>query len=287
MSDAVKAAGVTFQTGSQQRSSIHFRKAIDLVRNGYIGKVHTVKVGLPGGTPDYSKRAKETEPIPVPDGLNYDMWLGPAPEAPFSWARLHVNWRWLLDYSGGQMTDWGAHHIDIAQWGMDKQLTGPVKLRNFISQFPKNGSFYDTAVQFHWETEYADGLKMIITDGRDGVRGGVTFEGENGKWIWCNRGRIEASAKDILRTEHKESDKRIPVSNNHVGNFVDCVYSGKEPIAPIEQAHRTITIAHLANIAMQLDREVIEWDPDKEEIKADAAAGKMLKREMRAPWKLE
>ncbi len=286
MSDAVKAAGVTFQTGSQQRSSIHFRKALDLVRNGYIGKVHTVKVGLPGGTPDYSKRAKETETIAVPKGLNYDLWLGPAPEAPFSWARLHVNWRWLLDYSGGQITDWGAHHIDIAQWAMGKQFTGPTTLRNFSGEFPKEGSFYNTATRFHWECEYDDGLKLVVNDGRDGVRGGVTFEGEGGKWIHVNRGRLEANPKEILRTELKETDERTYVSNNHVGNFVDCVFSGEDPIAPIEAAHRTISIAHLGNIALRLEREKLEWDPQSETITDDVAAGKMLSREMRAPWKL-
>ena len=286
MSDAVKSAGVTFQTGSQQRSSIHFRKAIDLVRNGYIGKVHTVKVGLPGGTPDYSRRAKETGTTAIPDGLNYDLWLGPAPEAPFSWARLHVNWRWLLDYSGGQITDWGAHHIDIAQWAMGKQLTGPTRLRNFSGEFPKGDSFYNTATRFHWECEYADGLKMVVNDSRDGVRGGVTFEGENGNWIWVNRGRLDSNNKDLLRTELKEDDERTYVSNNHVGNFVDCVFSGEEPIAPIEAAHRTITIAHLGNIALRLGREELQWDPDKEELEDDVAASKMLRREMRSPWKL-
>ena len=169
---------------------------------------------------------------------------------------------------------------------MDKQLTGPTKLRNFSGEFPKPGSFYDTATRFHWECEYGDGLKLIVNDGRDGVRGGVTFEGEDGKWIWCDRGRVDANPKEVLRVEHGEGDRRVTVSNNHVGNFVDCVFSGDEPIAPIEAAHRTISIAHLGNIALRLGRDSLKWDPEKEEIVGDVAAARMLSREMRAPWKL-
>lgn len=132
----------------------------------------------------------------------------------------------------------------------------------------------------------ADGLKLVVNDGRDGVRGGVTFEGEGGKWIWVNRGRLDANPKELLRTELKEGDEHTYVSNNHVGNFVDCVFSGAEPIAPIEAAHRTISIAHLGNIALRLGREEIEWDPATEKIRGDVAASKMLGREMRAPYKL-
>ena len=162
MSDAVKKAGVTFQTGSQQRSSVHFRKGIELIKNGFIGKVHTVKVGLPGGHPDYSRRGAQKAEAPVPEGLDYNLWLGPAPEAFYCPARLHVNWRWVLDYSGGQLTDWGAHHIDIAQWAMDKNKTGPVEFTNLSGDFPPRKELYNTATKYYWECIYRDGLKMVV-----------------------------------------------------------------------------------------------------------------------------
>ena len=283
MSDAVRDAGVTFQTGSQQRSSVHFRKGIELVQNGFIGKVHTVKVGLPGGHPDYSKRGGQKEEAPVPEGLDYDLWLGPAPEAYYCPARLHVNWRWNLDYSGGQLTDWGAHHIDIAQWGMGKGLTGPVSFKNLSGEFPERTELYNTAGKYDWECTYADGLKMLIGTSQ---KGGVTFEGEDGKWIHTNRGRLQSNPPEVVKSKIEEGMTRVYESNNHVGNFVDCVFSGKEPVAPIEHAHRTISIAHLGNIGLQLEREELTWDPEKEQVVDDVAANGMLTREYRAPWKL-
>jgi myo-inositol 2-dehydrogenase/D-chiro-inositol 1-dehydrogenase len=283
MSDAVKKAGVTFQTGSQQRSSIHFRKGIELVRNGFIGKVHTIKVGLPGGHPDYNKHGREKEETPVPEGLDYKLWLGPAPEAFYCPARLHVNWRWNLDYSGGQVTDWGAHHIDIAQWAMKNQKTGPVSFTNLKGHFPPRSELYNTADRYDWECTYKDGLKLLVGTGQ---KGGVTFEGEDGKWIHTNRGRLQSNPEDIVKSKIDDSMERVYVSNDHVRNFVDCVFSGKEPIAPIEDAHRTISIAHLGNIALQLERETLNWNPEKEVVVNDVAANKMLSRPYRAPWKL-
>ena len=130
MANAVKKYEVIFQTGSQQRSDENFRRVCELVRNGRIGKLLTVECGLPSGTPDYGRTGQLTNTIPVPEGFDYNMWLGPAPEAPYCPARTHVNFRWVLDYSGGQVTDWGGHHPDIAQWGMDTEYTGPVKIQN-------------------------------------------------------------------------------------------------------------------------------------------------------------
>ena len=130
IANAVKKYGIIFQTGSQQRSDRHFRHVCELVLNGRIGKLQKVTCGLPGGTPDFGKTGHLTEPIAVPKNFNYDLWLGPAPEAPYCPARTHVNFRWILDYSGGMVTDWGGHHPDIAQWGMGTELTGPVKIQN-------------------------------------------------------------------------------------------------------------------------------------------------------------
>src|SRR3954452_24044613 len=163
MSYAVSKHGVVFQTGSQQRSDPNFRRACELVRNGRIGKLRTVRVGLPGGRPDYARSEDHKEPQPVPDGFDYDRWLGPAPAAPYAPARCHVNFRWVYDYSGGQVTDWGGHHPDIAQWGMGTEMTGPIEIRNANGVFPKD-ELWDTATEFYFEAIYANGVKLIISN---------------------------------------------------------------------------------------------------------------------------
>ncbi len=280
MSDAVKQYGRVFQTGSQQRSDHNFRRACELVRNGRIGKLHTVRCGLPGGTPDISKTGHRTKPEPVHEGFNYEMWLGPAPYAPYCPARCHVNFRWLLDYSGGQVTDWGGHHPDIAQWGMDTEKTGPVEIKNVKGLFAKDG-FYNTANEFYFECIYKDGVKLIVSNKE---RGGVTFEGTEGR-IWADRGRHDARPKSLLESVIGPNEIHLYRSDNHSRNFIDCVISRKEPVAPIETAHRSITISHLGNIAMRLERD-LKWDPDKEQFINDEQADRMMSRSMRSPWHL-
>jgi len=280
MSDAVKRYGRVFQTGSQQRSDHHFRRACELVRNGRIGKLHTVRCGLPGGTPDISKMGSRDKPEPVPEGFNYDRWLGPAPWAPYCPARCHVNFRWILDYSGGQVTDWGGHHPDIAQWGMDTENTGPVEIKNARGEFAKDG-LYNTAKQYHFECIYHNGVKLIISNRQ---RGGVTFEGTEG-WVWANRGRHDAHPKSLLESAIGPDETHLYRSDNHFRNFIDCVISREQPVAPAETAHRSITICHLGNIAMRLGRD-LKWDPDNERFINDEQANRMLSRPMRSPWHL-
>ena len=280
MSDAVHRYGRVFQTGSQQRSDHNFRRACELVRNGRIGKLHTVKCGLPGGTPDISKQGHRDKPERVPDGFNYDMWLGPAPYAPYCPARCHVNFRWILDYSGGQVTDWGGHHPDIAQWGMGTENTGPVEIKNAKGEFARDG-LYNTAKSFYFECIYKNGVKLIVSDK---VRGGVTFEGTEG-WVWADRGRHDANPKSLLESVIKPDEIHLYQSENHAGNFIDCVISRNEPVAPIETAHRSITISHLGNIAMRLGRD-LNWDPDVERFVNDDGADRMLSRTMRSPWRV-
>ena len=280
MSDAVQRYGRIFQTGSQQRSDQNFRRACELVRNGRIGKLHTVKCGLPGGTPDISKMGSRDKPEPVPDGFNYDRWLGPAPYAPYCPARCHVNFRWILDYSGGQVTDWGGHHPDIAQWGMDTEKTGPVEIRNAKGEFARDG-LYNTATDFYFECIYKNGVKLIVSNKE---RGGVTFEGTEG-WVWANRGRHDASPKSLLDSVIGPNEIHLYRSDDHARNFIDCVLSRNEPVAPIETAHRSITIGHLGNIAMRLGRD-LKWDPDTERFVDDEQAGRMAARAMRSPWRV-
>lgn len=281
MSNAVRDHKRVFQTGSQQRSDIRFRKACELVRNGRIGKLHTVSCGLPGGTPDFSKDAYRTATEPVPDGFNYEMWVGPAPQAPYSPARCFVNFRWVFDYSGGQITDWGGHHPDIAQWGMGTELTGPVEIRPGAVKYADH-PIYNTATDFTFEGIYENGVRLVVSNHS---RGGVTFEGSDGM-IWVNRGAIESKPAGLVYEDIGEREIHLPRSDNHFRNFIDCVLSRKEPIAPVEQAHRSITIAHLGNIALKLGRK-LKWDPKAEQVIGDAEANRMLSRPMRGPWKLE
>ncbi|MFP6598186.1 MAG: Gfo/Idh/MocA family oxidoreductase [Candidatus Hydrogenedentota bacterium] len=280
MSDTVRRHNRIFQTGSQQRSDRRFRKACELVRNEYIGKLHTVTIGLPGGIPDYSKRAALTETIRVPEGFDYDTWLGPAPKAPYSPARTHVNWRWILDYSGGQVTDWGGHHPDIAQWGMGTEDTGPIAVKNARAKYADH-PIYDTAVDYSFECEYKKGIRMIVSSR---ARGGVTFEGTEGT-IAVDRGRIDSDPESLIEAEIKENEIHLYESRNHARNFIDCVYSREQAIAPVETAHRSITIAHLGNIAMKLGRD-LKWDPKKERFIGDDEANAKLSRPYRAPWSL-
>lgn len=282
MSDAVKKHNRIFQTGSQQRSDSNFRRACELVLNGRIGKVHTVRVGLPGGRPDFGKTGDRKKPEKVPEGFEYDRWLGPAPEAPYAPARCHVNFRWIYDYSGGQVTDWGGHHPDCAQWGLGTEATGPVEIRAAKATFDKD-ELWNTATEFYFEAIYKTGQKMIISNKE---KMGVRFEGTEG-WVTADRGRHDASDKKILDSKIGESEIHLYKSDDHFRNFIDGMLTRKECVAPCETAHRSITICHLGNIAMRLGRESLKWNPEKEEIEGDAEAAKMLSREYRAPWKLE
>ena len=170
MSDAVAKYQRVFQTGSQQRSGKNFRHACELVRNGRIGKLQRVICGLPSGRPDLGKTGDRKKPEPVPDGFNYDLWLGPAPEAPYAPARTHVNFRWIFDYSGGQVTDWGGHHPDIAQWGMGTTRTGPVAIKNAKGEFPSD-ALWNTATEFEFDAVYANGVVMTIYRRSNGTAG--------------------------------------------------------------------------------------------------------------------
>ena len=280
MCDAVQKHGVVWQTGSWQRSQEHFRRACEIVRNGWIGKVHTVKVGLPTGP-----RCDLQPEMPVPDGFDYDFWLGPAPWAPYTEKRCHGNFRWFLDYSGGQLTDWAAHHCDIANWGMGTEYTGPVEVSG-KGDYPKDG-LYNTAVDYRFECQYAPGASPVASDGfvmnvSNGNRGGATWEGEDG-WVWVDRGGIDAEPKALLNWRAGPNDLCLYESRDHTGNFLECRRTRGVTITPIEVAHRAISIAHLGNIAMRLERK-IKWDPKREEILDDLEASRMLMRTMRGGW---
>ena len=275
LADEVKRYGRVLQTGSQQRSSAEFHNACELVVNGRIGHLHTMRVGISNN----NRTCEPTwTPEPVPDGFDYDMWLGPAPWAPYHTQRCHYEFRFLLDYSGGQMTNWGAHHLDIAQWGNQADATGPVEITG-KGDFPKTGLF-TTALKAEIEYTYANGVKMFLKSGGGGTR----FEGTEG-WIYVNRGKLEAEPKSLLTSVIGPDEKHLYESLDHKQNFLDCVRSRKDPICNVETGHRSSTVCHLGNIAMLLGRP-LKWDPQKEQFIGDAEASRMTWRPARAPWRL-
>ncbi len=283
MSDVVRRSGVTWQTGSQQRSDIHFRMACEYVRNGRIGKLRQIRVGLASENRDNNGHAAQTAPTAVPEGLNYDLWLGPAPEAPFCPARLHSNWRWIYDYSGGNITDFGAHHLDIVQWALGQDESGPVEFFDLKAEWPEKGGLYTTTPRYSFAYKYADGTEVRVVDKMD-FGSGIAFEGESGSII-CSRGMLKIQPQK-LRKPLAEGDVRLYESKDHFRNFIDALRDGVKPAAPIEYAHRSITIAHLANIALRLNRARLRWDPATEQVVDDTEAAAMLSRPMRGPWEL-
>jgi len=275
LADEVRRYGRVFQTGSQQRSSSEFHKACELVVNGRIGHLHTMRVGIANN----NRTCEPTwTPEPVPEGFDYDMWLGPALWAPYNHQRCHYQFRFLLDYSGGQMTNWGAHHLDIAQWGNQADNTGPVEI-NGKGVFPKTGLF-TTALKAEIEYTYANGVKMFLKSGGGGTR----FEGTKG-WIYVNRGKLEAEPKSLLDSVIGPNEIHLYKSNDHKQNFLDCVKSRKDPICTAEIGHRSASVCHLGNISMLLDKK-LRWDPHKEQFINNDEANRMLWRPRRAPWRI-
>ncbi|HEX2974563.1 MAG TPA: hypothetical protein VHO68_01400, partial [Bacteroidales bacterium] len=279
---AVKDNGIIWQTGSWQRSQSNFRKGAELAINGRIGKIKYIEVGLPDGG-----RGIGTPPVQeVPAELNWEMWLGPALKVPYRGV-VHWDWRWILDYSGGQMTDWAGHHIDIANWGAGLEHTGPVEISG-TGVYPVEGIF-NVPVEYDIMCKYANGIEMRIANASRLEHGmGAVWHGENG-WIHVDRGgntgRIAASDPKILDEVIGENEIHLYKSENHWQNFVDSAKAGKPAIAPVEVAYRAISVALLGEIAMTTGQ-TIKWDPDKEEIIGNPMASRLLSRPYRQPWHL-
>jgi predicted dehydrogenase len=279
MINALTNHGRVWQTGSWQRSGRDFRFACELVLNGRIGKVHTVEVGLPDGGP--GGNAPFEDP---PANLDYDFWLGPAPWAPYSKDRTHWNWRWQLDYGGGQMMDWIGHHADIAQWGLGTQYTGPVEIEPINSVWPKEG-IWNAPTSYKYECTFKNGAKMIVANARQQPRGmGARWIGDKG-WVWVDRGGIDAEPKSLLRDRIGPEEINLLHSPGHIQNFLECVMSRQTTITPAEVAHRSASVGHLGQIAMTVGRK-IRFNPDTEEIQSDPAASALLGKAKREPWQL-
>lgn len=272
-----KEFGTVWQTGSQQRSDARFRLACELVRNGRLGKIKTVTAHLPGGS-----RGSNFPIEDVPDDFLFDMWLGPAPETPYIRERTHGSFRHWFDYSGGMMTDWGAHHLDISQWGLGMDKSGPVKIKTVGTAQPPDPEkrSYEAFLTYTVTYTYANGIELIATDKGEN---GVTFEGEDGKWIFVSRGTIKASDPKLLTDPLPKNAERLYVSDHHHRNFVDGVRSRVQPICNVEVGHRSASVCHLGNLSLRLGRE-LNWDPKKEQFTNDAEANGMRRRVMRGGW---
>ncbi|WP_324678592.1 Gfo/Idh/MocA family oxidoreductase [Hymenobacter sp. GOD-10R] len=297
LSDAVKSTGRIFQIGSQQRSSSQFRYAAELVRNGRIGKLKTVYIGLPG-----DPSGEDEPPMPVPSNLNYDMWLGSTPEVYYTEKRVHPQqgydrpgWLRCEQFGAGMITGWGSHHVDCAHWAMNTEHTGPIEVWG-TAEFPKKG-LWDVHGPFKTEGLYANGVHMIISDS---FPNGIKFEGTDG-WIFVSRGDAKATSSDpvslqaakaldasdpkLLQSVIGPNEIHLYESKEHHGNWLECIKSRKQPIAPAEVGHRSCSTCLIHHIVMKLKRKVY-WDPAKERFKNDDEANALLTRPQRKPYAL-
>ena len=293
--EAAHKNNIVWQTGSWQRSVNKFRVAAELVRNGVIGKVTHVEVGLPDG-----KTSIGTPPVQAPPAeVNWERWLGPAPKVPFRGV-LHFDWRWMMDYSGGQMTDWAGHHIDIAHWGLGFDEIGPVEVKG-KGVFPVDG-IYNVPVEYVVECKYENGVEMTVAhqsyyhksrqggpwkqhaEMKMGLGMGTVWYGELG-WIHVGRRGLIASNPEFLNTPADQLENKLYHSTDHWQNFVDCVKSREKTITPVETAHRSISVALLGEIAI-LTGQNLKWDYKQERFTNSEYANRLLARPFRAPWKI-
>lgn len=276
--DTVRKYRRVFQTGSHERSRDNARYACELVRNGRIGKLHTIRVNMPI---DNHAPIGPQPVMPVPEGFDYNMWLGPAPLESYTEKRCHFYFRYILDYSGGEMTDRGAHIIDLGQLGNGSDHTGPVSVEG-QGWFPEDGLF-NTAMSYRFAFEYANGVKLLGES--KGVRG-VKFEGTDG-WIFIHihGGDLEAEPASLLKEVIGPNELHLGRSRGHHLDFIENVKTRGECKAPAEVGHRTASMCHLANTAMRLGRK-LRWDPVKEQFLNDDEANRMLVPSMRSPWHL-
>ena len=273
---AVRRYGRILQAGTQQRSDRRFRFACELARNGYLGKLHTVTAAVPSG-----RRMLSLPPAPVPEDLNYDLWLGPAPFKPYREGLCAYNWYFLTDYCAGWIQSWGVHHLDIALWGAPKLATSPLEVEG-TADFLAEG---DADVSFGWRVNMTtpDGLRLqFFDDGSSPFGHGVRFEGDKG-WVHVTRGDIKAEPASLLDTLIKPGEEHLYLSNNHMENFLQCIRTRRDPVASVEVCHAATTISLVADIATRAGRKLV-WDWSKERFANDEVANRMLSRTLRTPW---
>lgn len=287
MRDAVKRYGVVFQFGTQQRSDAAYRFTCELVRNGRLGKLQNIMIGT--ATAPFSP---DLPAEPVPEGFDYEMWLGPSPWAPFNTRRCTRDWTHIHDYSLGCLSGaWGIHDVDIAQWALDADRSGPVEVRA-TGVFPDKGLF-DTAREFDAVLTYANGVKLHLMDMPTAVRKreqfrlqwmSMLFEGTDG-WVLVSRNGMHAEPKSLLREVIGPDEIRLERSTDHRRNFLNAVKTRALPISHIDAAVHSDAVCHLSDISMRLGR-TLRWNPDTEQFAGDEAANSMLSRTLRSPWRI-
>lgn len=293
MVKAVREHQRVLQTGSHYRSSPACRRACELVRNGRIGEVKRIVTQV--AEINAVEPGPGWKPMPVPEGFNYDLWLGPAPDAPYHEGRCLYRFRFNLDYSGGQVTNFGAHSNDAAQWALDMDASGPVEVEDQGSEWPAAGCLYNTATKTAFRAKYANGVELICQTAQPGF--GVRFEGTEG-WVEYGYNGLQTFPGSLKSSVIGPQETHLAASNpdrieeagkyhipDHTRNFLDCIKSRRDPVACVEIGHRSATICHLGNIAMQLKRK-LQWDPALEQFVDDDEANRMLGRPMRKPWSL-
>ena len=288
LNKVVKETGRVVQVGSWQRSDSRFRLAVEMVRNGRIGKLQRVDVVL-----GKNKLGGPFEKRPVPKHFNWDLWQGQTVDTPYIPERSHYTFRWWYEYSGGQMTDWGAHHLDIAQWAIN---SNPVEI-NATAKYPSVKDGFNVAIDFQASYRYANGVLMTVADHG---RNGIMFTGTEGR-IFVNRGVVQGKPVEELSTSplkredfnvydfdnrtRPERAGKLDAIINHMGNFFDCIQSRRKPISDVESQHRSVSTCHLGNIAMKLGRP-LKWDPVKEVFPGDASANALRSRPQRSGFEV-
>ena len=283
LSDVVKKEGVILQVGAQCRSSEpQYRKAAELVRNGRIGKIHTVKIGMPGDPP-----GPEVREMPVPGSFDYNNWLGSTPEVFYNELRVHPQidysrpgWLRNEQFGAGMITGWGSHFFDYSAWGMDTEYTGPVSVEA-VAQFPRSG-IWNVHGDFMLKAIYNNGMTMFAGTG---YPYGVRYEGETG-WIFVTHAgtpKLDASDPALLSSEIKQNEMHLYMTTEHHGNWLDCIRSRKQPISPVEVGHRACSLCLISHIAMKVPG-VLKWNPENEVFTDNEQANSMLRRDQRAPF---
>ncbi|MBI2422091.1 MAG: Gfo/Idh/MocA family oxidoreductase [Candidatus Hydrogenedentes bacterium] len=279
-----------FQTGSMQRSSGNFKLACELVRNGYLGQIRHILVSLP----DFGNAVwADAYPAP-PAEIDWDFYVGPAEWTPFHPERYHWNWRWWLGFGGGQMMDWIGHHGDIAHMAMDWDHTGPREVEGVRWEFGKErNNLYNSPARYMFTCRYAGGTTLTVANASDMPENfkacggmGTMFFGEKGKWIYVDRGDTKASDGKILKTKFRKNDFRFRKGGNHMTDFLKCIVSREECIAPVHAGHRSASIGHLGKLACTLGAS-FKWNPKKEIVVDNPALNGMLTRKYRGDWSLE
>lgn len=278
--DVARRTGAVCTIGSMQRGMANFRRAVDAVRNGLLGEVVSVTVDLPSGNGVRGNVKPPMAPQEVPDGFDYDMWLGPAPFVPYFNERCHWNWRWSYDYGGGQLMDWIGHHFDIAAWALGIAGTLPVRISGAKGEFPADSPLFDTATKYEFFVHYADGRRIFVNS--PGGEHGLRIVGEKG-WVHATRSFFASSSPVIDRAVAPSSGFRAS-TRSLMENFLDCVVSREAPTCTAWDGHCIAAVAHLGNAALRSGRSEILFDPAAERIVGADDADAFLRRTYRAPW---